>query len=64
MDENTRGTATAEFAGELEKLIDYFAVEFDMSVAQVVGVLEIAKINVTLQQMAAGDDECEECIDE
>jgi hypothetical protein len=54
--------ATAEFSQQLEKLIDYFSMEFDMSMAQVLGVLEVAKFNVIMQQLA-GDVEDDQCGD-
>jgi hypothetical protein len=62
-----RGCATAEFGEQLEKLIDYFSMEFDLSIAQVIGVMEVAKMNVLLQHMNVEDEEedrCDGCSDE
>jgi hypothetical protein len=63
--------ALTEFADQLEKLINYFSIEFDMTISEVLGVMEVAKFNV-LNHVACddsddddeGDEECEDSIND
>lgn len=61
--------ALTEFGKQLEKLVNYFSCEFNMTVAEILGVMEIAKFNL-LNYIAQpddddeeGDEECEASID-
>lgn len=61
MDDGPVKSAAQEFGGELEKLIDYFSMEFDLSIGQMIGVLEVAKFNIMMQASeTVNEDEDEE----
>ncbi len=50
---------TDRFQGEIEKVVDYFRHEYDISYAETVGVLEVVKIGLVVE-LAVPDDEDED----
>ena len=52
--------ALTEFGNQLEKLLTYFSIEFDMTVAEILGVMDIAKFNLLNQVSRDMDEDFEE----
>lgn len=46
-----------EFADQAERVLDYFAQEFDITNAEVIGVLEMVKYRVMAETMADDDED-------